>query len=71
MRPHVPHDGLSPGYWYLRTDYSPGYTIVSLTKFVIGPNTGELGVWMFDQEGNSDLADFSADQFIGPVFPPS
>lgn len=65
----VPHDKLTPGYWYLRTDYRPGYTIVSLTPFAIGPDEGKLGVWLFDQEGNHWPEDFAHDQFIAPVAP--
>jgi hypothetical protein len=46
VKKHVPHDQLTEGLWYLRTDYAPFYTIVSLTRYAIGPETGELGVWM-------------------------
>lgn len=63
----VPHDQLTAGLWYLRTNYAPYYTIVSLTPFVIGPDTGKMGVWLFDQEGNNWVDDFGEDQFIGPV----
>ncbi len=68
---HVPHADLTPGYWYLRTDYSPGFTIVSLTPFAIGPDAGRLGVWSIDEEGNDWIEDYAHDQFIGPVPPPA
>jgi hypothetical protein len=70
MKEFVPHDQLTDGYWYLRVDYKPYYTIVSLTRFVLGPKTGQLGVWMFDEEGDTELEAFADDQFIGPVQPP-
>lgn len=63
----TPHDKLTPGLWYLRTNHEPFYTVVSITQFVFGPDKGKLGVWLFDQEGNNEPADFGTDQFIGPV----
>lgn len=67
MTTFTPHDQLTPGLWYLRTDAAPGWTVVSITPFAIGPHEGELGVWMIDQEGNNWVGDFGPEQFIGPV----
>ncbi len=64
---HVPHDQLTDGLWYLRTQYAPFYTVVSLTRIVLGPDEGLLGVWLIDEEGNRYIEDFGEDQFIGPV----
>ena len=63
----VPHDRISAGYWYLRTRYPPYYTIVSVTKIVLGPDAGEYGVWCFDEEGYQLLNVYGEDQFIRPV----
>lgn len=67
----TPHDQITPGFWYLRTVYEPGYTVVSVTLMVLGHDKGTLGVFVIDQEGKFDLADFDSDQFICPVPPPA
>lgn len=67
MKQFVPHDQLTEGLWYLRTNYAPGYTVVSLTRYVIGPNANKIGVWMIDKEGSCKTAAFDEDQFISPV----
>lgn len=71
MPVYVPHDQLTPGLWYLRTGHSPGYTVVSLTRYAIGPDEGRIGVWMIDEEGSHWPEDFAYDQFIGPVPAPA
>ena len=70
MKSFVPHSELTPGLWYLRTDYEPFHTVVSILRYMIGPRKGELGVWMIDEEGSHEVAAFAEDQFIGPVPPP-
>jgi hypothetical protein len=64
MRPHTPRDQLEPGLWYIHVHYPPYYCVVSLVRFAIGPQTGELGVWMIDEEGDHDIEAFDDDQFI-------
>lgn len=68
----VPHDELTEGLWYLRTQVEPYYTVVSLTHlFDIKNNQkGELACWLIDEEGDHEIAAFAADQFIGKVPPP-
>ncbi len=71
MKNHVRHEDLTEGLWYLRTDYAPYYTVVSSLRHALGPYTGQLGVWLIDEEGNRFVEDFAEDQFIGPVPAPN
>lgn len=67
MKQFVRHEDLTEGLWYLRVDYAPYYTVVSLLRHTLGPYAGQLGVWLIDEEGNHWPEDFADDQFIGPV----
>lgn len=58
---------IKEGFWYLRTDYAPFYTIVEVTRFSFGPWKDKLGVWSLDHEGNHWIEDYEQDQFIGIV----
>jgi hypothetical protein len=73
VRNSVPHDKLSPGFWYIHIDVKPFYSIVEITRDITGfTNTGEiifgdLVVWSMDHEGNHELGAYCPDQFIGLV----
>lgn len=54
---------VTPGYWYVKTNYKPNYTIVSVVKNSLS-GKGELMVFMFDHEGDCDPEEF---EFLGMV----
>lgn len=69
LQPVAPsgEERITPGLWYVKTDAAPGYTVVSVTRYAIGPDEGKLGVWLFDREGSCWIEDIGADRFICPV----
>lgn len=58
---------IEPGYWYVKSHYKPFYEIVSVSKMLLGPDEGKLGVWSIDYEGYNLIEDYTPDQFIKPV----
>ncbi len=61
-------DEVTPGLWYLKTDYGRGYTVVSVLFGVIpGPWEGEKMVFRIDEEGPIEIYAFSPEQFICEV----
>ena len=67
VKGYVPHDQLTPGYWYLRTQYEPFYTVVKIMTLIYGDCEGKLSVWLIADDECTMLESFDADQFIGPV----
>ena len=65
-------DHISDGLWYLKTDYYPYFTVVSVISEQLNPKTlGEKLVFAIDEEGSSSIADYGIDRFIGRVPAPS
>jgi len=64
-------DTIEPGWWYLRTDYDPGYCIVHVMRVSFGPCEGELRVFETDSEMWHEVQDYGEDRFICRVPPPS
>lgn len=60
---------LTPGFWYLKIDHAPFYTIVEIIRCPIGPCAGELSVFSIGREESYELAAYAEDQFLGPVPP--
>jgi hypothetical protein len=58
----VPHDELTPGFWYLRVKYEPGWTVVLIEA---QDHDGKL--YVVQSEETADLFQFDGQQFIGKV----
>jgi hypothetical protein len=58
-------DKITPGLWYLKTDFEPGYTVVSVLPDAFRDN--HLTVFLIGEDDSRELADFGPDQFIAPV----
>jgi len=59
-------DRITPGLWYIKVDYAPGYDVVSVMKNMLS-DEGELMVFSVDHEGAHSVEDYGEELFICPV----
>ncbi len=62
-----PYADITPGLWYLKTDYGQGFTVVEVMKDQLNMGLGELIVYDIGENEPCELRAYTPEQFICPV----